>query len=80
MEPLIAHPSSLMDDAKASRGATLLFRDISYAVPVGNELRVILEGVTGFIEPGQCCAILGSSGITSLKIFGLRAHQTTSNC
>ena len=50
-----------------STGISLAFRDICYSAKVStglltSERKEILVGANGVVMPGQCCAILGSSG------------------
>lgn len=67
---LMDHEEAKVGGDLGPRGATLMFRDVSYSVRVGSEERVILQGISGIVEPGQCCAILGSSGMGATLALG----------
>ena len=58
-----------------SHGASLLFRDLSYKVSTPTGERVILDSVTGLVQPGQFCAILGGSGSGKTSLLDILSGQ-----
>ncbi|KAJ7253437.1 hypothetical protein C8J57DRAFT_1348076 [Mycena rebaudengoi] len=57
--------------------ATLHFSDLSYTLSNG---RVLLDGISGIVKPGEVCAIMGASGAgksTLLDILARKAKRGT---
>ena len=58
--------------------ATLSFANLSYTLAMKNRLTKILDKISGFVEPGQCLAILGGSGAGKTTLLDILAGKTKS--
>jgi ABC-type multidrug transport system ATPase subunit len=88
------HPGAMSQQVPQVSGVNLTFNNLSFAVensgvsatlkglPVGKTQ--ILDGVTGYVRPGEVCALIGPSGAgksTLLDLLSLRlAHDSGSIC
>jgi ABC-type phosphonate transport system ATPase subunit len=54
-----------------------LWKDIKYTVPVYDGHRVLLEGIAGWIKPGQMTALMGSSGAGKTTLLDVLAQRKT---
>ncbi|RKP30927.1 hypothetical protein METBISCDRAFT_30524 [Metschnikowia bicuspidata] len=58
--------------------ATLSFANVSYTLAMKNRRTKILDKIDGFVEPGQCLAILGGSGAGKTTLLDILAGKTKS--
>lgn len=66
-----------------SSGIRLLFRNLEYAIPVrarggAVQRKRILQGVSGRINPGEMCALMGGSGAGKSTLLDVLAGRKTS--
>ncbi|KAJ5187570.1 hypothetical protein N7449_010564 [Penicillium cf. viridicatum] len=60
-DAVIDHASTKdLDETKSQR--TFSFRDVSYYVQVDGNEKQLLNGVSGYVKPGQLTALMGASG------------------
>lgn len=65
-------------DSVPERSTVFTFRDISYYVPhAGQELQ-LLRNVSGYVEPGQLVALMGSSGAGKTTLMDVLAQRKDS--
>ncbi|CAG9314061.1 unnamed protein product [Blepharisma stoltei] len=56
----------------------LTWENVSYAIEKGSELTTILKGVSGFANPGELLAIMGSSGAGKTTLLNILAGRLKS--
>jgi ABC-type multidrug transport system ATPase subunit len=53
------------------------FGNISFQVTKGNEVKQIIDDVSGFVKSGECCAILGPSGAGKTSLLNCLTLSNT---
>ncbi|KAI1385489.1 ABC transporter [Hypoxylon trugodes] len=56
-------------------GRTLAWKDITLEVNVGGETKRLLNGLSGFVEPGQLTALMGASGAGKTTLLNTLAGR-----
>ncbi|KAL8167772.1 hypothetical protein V2J09_009271 [Rumex salicifolius] len=61
----------------AGEGLLLTWKDLSVTVPAGDGQRAILEGVTGYAQPGELLAVMGPSGCGKSTLLDALAGRSS---
>lgn len=77
-EKTMTQPLPESGDSVPSKSTVFTFRDISYFVQhAGHELQ-LLRNVSGYVEPGQLVALMGSSGAGKTTLMDVLAQRKDS--
>lgn len=62
----------------ASSGEVFSWRDLTYEVKIKSETRTILNGISGYVKPGQVTALIGASGAGKTTLLNALSDRLTS--
>jgi ATP-binding cassette, subfamily G (WHITE), member 2, PDR len=72
----MARATSLMS-IHSEHGVWLTFEDLCYTVPVPGGERMLLNKITGYVEPGNMIALMGPSGAGKSTLMDVLAQKKT---
>ncbi|KAL8280242.1 hypothetical protein RQP46_007356 [Phenoliferia psychrophenolica] len=79
-ERVLTRPKEQTDEEKAhsvAKGSVFTFKDVSYTVEVAGEDKVLLNHISGVVEPGQLTALMGASGAGKTTLLDNLARRKT---
>lgn len=63
------------NDPAASSAVSVVFENLSYVVQVKKEQKTILDQISGVVEGGQLCALMGPSGSGKSSLLDVLARR-----